>query len=121
MGSEVQESKKGITIMKNKISTISLVITSICATIIFFGSIGAYEKGCSSWYEFFWQITSSILMYMLVLSLVFARSVLKDYTEVCKELEEFEDELDCYLIEEAEEVIIPEEEFEFTRTPELED
>lgn len=108
--------------MKNKVFIGCLVVTGICATIVFIGSIGAYETGNIGWYEFFWRITSSILMYMLIVLLIFYRAMLTDYIEVCEELyEEIVEELDDYLIEEAEEVIIPEERFEFTRTPELED
>lgn len=101
--------------MKNKITTACLVITGILSTFLALGSMWAYELGNITGLQFFWQFVTVILLMLLVVICAFYRALLNDYIEVC---EDFNNYLD---VEEAEEVIIPDEVFEFIRTPELDE
>ena len=101
--------------MKNKITTAFIALIGILAAVIFIGSVGSYEQEAISGVQFFWQETVAFLLGMSAILLAFTRSVLNDYTEL---KEDYNDYLD---VEEAEEIYIPDETFEFTRTPEFEE
>ena len=101
--------------MRDKFIKFCLALTDVLAAILFIGSINAYENGNISGIMCFWQVMVSLLLVTSTISLGFIRVLLNEYTEL---QEDFDDYLD---VEEAEEVIIPDEPFKFTRTPEFEE
>lgn len=101
--------------MKNKIITACLAITGILAVFIALGSMWAYELGNITGLQFFWQIAVAILLILLAILSAFYRALWNAYIKVSEEHN------DWHNVEEAEEVIIPDEPFEFTRTPEFEE
>ena len=101
--------------MKEKITTACIALIGILAAFIFIGSVGAYEQETISGLQFFWQVMVALLLGLSAILLAFYRALLNDYTELNEELNDYLD------VEEAEEIRVPDEIFEFTRTPELDE
>ena len=101
--------------MKEKLIKTCLAITGIKSGFIIFFSVGAYEQGSIDGYTFFWQMMVGILLLMLILITCLYLDLERDYTELCEDFD------DCFDVEEAEEIRVPDERFEFTRTPELDE
>ena len=90
--------------MRDKLIKVGLGITGILSGTIILISVGAYEQGIISGYNFFWQMTVGILLLLLILISCLYLDLERDYIEL---KEDFNDYLD---VEEAEEIRIPQEE-----------
>ena len=101
--------------MKDNITTAFIALIGILAAVIFIGSVGAYEQEAISGVQCFLQETVAFLLGISAILLAFTRSVLNAYTELK------EDYNDYFDVEEAEEICVPDEIFEFTRTPEFDE
>lgn len=82
--------------MKSKLITAALAFVGTLSVLLFLGSVGAYENGNISGLQFFWQLTTAVLLGVLVVGCVFFREVLNEYEELAEEYEALHEEFEDY-------------------------